>query len=61
LALTRRIGDSWLKSRRSALARVPSAILPNTFNYLLNPLHVQAARIIIAEVRSATIDSRLIR
>jgi RES domain-containing protein len=61
LALTRRIGDAWLKSRRSALARVPSAILPNTFNYLLNPLHLHAARVTIAEVRSATIDPRLIR
>jgi RES domain-containing protein len=61
LALTRRIGDVWLKSQRSALARVPSAILPNTFNYLLNPLHPDAVRITIAEARSATIDPRLIR
>lgn len=58
LALTRRIGDAWLKSHRSALARVPSAILPNTFNYLFNPTHLHAARIAIAEVRSATIDPR---
>lgn len=28
LAITRKIGDAWLKSRRSALARVPSVILP---------------------------------
>ena len=61
LPLTRRIGDSWLKSKRSALARVPSAILPNTFNYLLNPLHPDAARITIAESKSAAIDPRLIR
>ena len=61
LALTRRIGDAWLKSQRSALARVPSAILPNTFNYLLNPLHPDAARITIAESKSAAIDPRLIR
>jgi RES domain-containing protein len=61
LALTRGIGDIWLKSQRSALARVPSAILPRTFNYLLNPLHPNAARIAIAEAGSATIDPRFVR
>jgi RES domain-containing protein len=60
-AVTRKIGDTWLKSRRSALARVPSAILPETFNYLLNPLHPDAARITIAKTRSALLDSRLLR
>jgi RES domain-containing protein len=59
--LTRALGDAWLKSRRSALARVPSAILPETFNYLLNPLHPDAARITIAEVKSALLDPRLLR
>ena len=61
LALTRALGDAWLKSRRSALARVPSAILPDTFNYLLNPLHPDAARISIAETQSAALDLRLLR
>ena len=61
LALTRALGDAWLKSRRSVLARVPSAILPDTFNYLLNPLHPDAARIAIAETHSAILDPRLIR
>ena len=60
-ALTRKIGDAWLKSRKSALARVPSSILPDTFNYLLNPLHPDAARIKIAETHSAILDPRLIR
>src|SRR5258707_2111805 len=61
LGLTRRIGDVLLKSQRSALARVPSAILPNTFNYLLNPLHKDARRIRIAESQRAIFDPRLIR
>jgi RES domain-containing protein len=58
---TRKLGDAWLKSRRSALARVPSAILPETFNYLLNPLHPDAARITVAKVQSALLDVRLLR
>jgi RES domain-containing protein len=59
--ITRKIGDTWLKSRRSALARVPSAILPDTFNYLFNPLHPDALRITIVEIQSAILDPRLIR
>ena len=60
LALTRSLGDAWLRSRRSALARVPSAILPATFNYLLNPLHPDAARLRIAESMLARFDRRLV-
>jgi RES domain-containing protein len=60
LALTRRLGDAWLRSRRSALARVPSAILPATHNYLLNPLHTDAARLQIAESMLARFDRRLV-
>jgi RES domain-containing protein len=60
LALTRGLGDAWLRSRRSTLARVPSAILPATFNYLLNPLHPDAARLRIAESMQARFDRRLV-
>jgi RES domain-containing protein len=59
-ALTRKLGDAWLKSQRSALARVPSAIVPDTFNYLLNPLHKDAARLRIAESQRAIFDPRLL-
>ncbi len=61
LALTRHIGDAWLAAQRSALARVPSAILPHTFNYLHNPRHPDAARITITETIPAPFDPRLLR
>jgi len=35
---TRERGSEWLRSVRSALWRVPSALVPVTFNVLLNPL-----------------------
>ena len=60
-ALTRRLGDEWLARRTAALARVPSAILPMTSNYILNPLHPDAARIRIAEATRAEFDLRLLR
>ena len=59
--ITRRLGDTWLKSQRSALARVPSAIVPDSYNYLLNPLHKDAHRIRIAALQRAVFDPRLLR
>ena len=58
--VTRALGDDWLKTGRSALARVPSAILPDTFNLLLNPQHPQASLIGIVEATSARLDPRLL-
>lgn len=60
-AITQQIGDKWLAARRSALAQVPSAILPHTYNYLLNPRHRDAARIRITETITAPFDPRLLR
>jgi RES domain-containing protein len=61
LALTRRIGDTWLSTLETAVARVPSVIAPRTWNYLLNPLHPEAAQLQIAEVIRERFDSRLFR
>jgi RES domain-containing protein len=61
LEITRNLGDEWLKSAKTVLARVPSAILPNTFNYILNPLHRDAKRIKITEATEASFDARLLR
>lgn len=42
---TQRIGDEWVARKTSAILRVPSAIIPEEFNYVLNPAHQQFARI----------------
>jgi RES domain-containing protein len=61
LSLTQSIGDEWLESKRSALARVPSAILPNTWNCLLNSNHPDARLAHIADSTIAEFDLRIIR
>jgi len=33
------IGKQWLLSRRTPVLKVPSAIIPIEFNYILNPQH----------------------
>ena len=60
LLATRTLGDEWLRSRASALLRVPSAIVPETFNVLLNPHHPEAARIHIVSHRDYPWDKRLL-
>ena len=59
-AATRRLGDQWLASSRSALLRVPSAIVPETWNVLINPLHADATRIRVVRVHQQTVDRRLL-
>ena len=57
---TRAIGDEWLMSASSALLKVPSAIIPESYNYLFNPRHVDADKIHIESVRHCPFDQRLI-
>jgi len=56
---TREIGSAWLRSMRSVLFRVPSALVPATFNVLLNPLHPQAKSIRIESAYEYPFDPRL--
>lgn len=58
-AVCRRFGDEWLRSARTALCRVRSVVVPDGFNYLLNPAHADASRITIGSVSSLPIDPRL--
>lgn len=57
---TQTLGDNWLREAPAALLRVPSAIVPDTSNYLLNPAHADASRIGIASTTRAAFDPRLI-
>jgi RES domain-containing protein len=58
-ALSRALGDTWLREGATALLRVPSAIVPESANYLLNPAHADATRISIASAVRAAFDPRL--
>jgi RES domain-containing protein len=59
LELTRSIGNAWLASLRTTIARVPSVIAPHTWNYLFNPEHPDAKQVQIAEVIKERFDNRL--
>lgn len=59
--VTRALGDGWLTTGSTALLRVPSAIVPETFNVLLNPAHQDAMRIAIVQAGEHAIDPRLLK
>jgi RES domain-containing protein len=40
------LGDSWLRGRKSVGLRVPSAVIPGEWNYILNPLHPQFRKLV---------------
>ena len=60
IGVTRRIGDAWLRSGRTALLRVPSVVVPATWNVLINPMHSGSADARIARTHSHSFDRRLL-
>jgi RES domain-containing protein len=54
-------GDGWLEKNPSALAVVPSAPAPFSWNILLNPLHSEAHLVRIANSYSLAYDERLFK
>ena len=57
--ITRDLGSDWLKTGKTALLRVPSALVPETANYLLNPLHPDASLFQIETSIRYPFDARL--
>ncbi|MGK7922439.1 MAG: RES family NAD+ phosphorylase [Trichodesmium sp.] len=53
------IGDKWLTSKSTAILRVPSAIIPQEYNYLINPLHPDFEKILIDRPQPFLLDRNL--
>jgi RES domain-containing protein len=58
---TRAIGDEWLTKSATPLLAVPSALVPEMSNILLNPAHPDADQVVITQTSDHVIDSRSIR
>ncbi|MGK9237239.1 RES family NAD+ phosphorylase [Inquilinus limosus] len=54
-------GSAWIRSGTSALLVVPSVIVPEEFNVLINPQHPDSMRISASKVRRWLYDPRLAR
>lgn len=57
---TAEIGDRWVRESRSAVLKLPSAIISAELNYLLNPGHSDFKRIRIGKPMPFSFDPRLI-
>jgi len=59
--VTQSIGKGWLAARQTAILSVHNAIVPHTFNYLINPVHPQSAEIRIVSSVRYPFDERLFK
>ena len=58
---TRAVGDAWLRKMSTPLLAIPSAIVPETFNVLINPTHPDAKHVVVIQTTDHAIDPRLLR
>lgn len=57
--ITQKLGNQWILEMKSAVLKVPSAIVDREYNYLLNPLHPDFFKIKVVDVIPFNFDSRL--
>ena len=56
----RNIGDQWAQARRSLALRVPSVLVPEEYNVMINPLHPHFSRLrIVGRPVPTLFDPRL--
>jgi len=58
---TQIVGGDWAATKKSALLRVPSVVIPNEHNYLANPHHPDFSHLIIQPPQSFSFDPKLRR
>lgn len=56
----RRIGDAWVRDGSSAVLEVPSAVVEQESNYLLNPQHPDFASVNVGKPEPFGFDERLL-
>jgi len=56
----RKVGDEWAESLRTLVLAVPSVLVPEEHNYLLNPRHPDARQIRVMRSRPFEFDPRLL-
>jgi RES domain-containing protein len=56
---SRRIGDSWVSDKSSVVLSVPSAVIPDEVNFLLNPQHPDFSSLEFGRHKPFPFDERL--
>ncbi len=60
ISTTQTVGDRWLTEGRSLLLQVPSILVPETWNVLVNPQHAEANLLTITATHERAFDARLL-
>jgi RES domain-containing protein len=55
----RMLGTKWAQSMETVASAVPSAVIPQENNYLLNPLHSDFSKIVVGEPEPFSFDLRM--
>jgi len=59
--MTQKIGDNFLEEQKGLLFRVPSVLMPEEFNYIINPLHPSMKQVKVIHHREIRFNDRLIK
>jgi len=55
------LGSKWLNDRTSLLLQVPSSIIPDEKNYLINPNHKEFGLVKVIDRQQFTFDKRMLK
>ena len=58
---TQRIGNAFLAEQKALALKVPSAIIKDEWNYIINPMHPNFKKVKIINIEPFTFDTRLFR
>ena len=58
-SITQQIGDEWLRSKSTVVLKIPSAIVPEENNYLINVSHPNFKKIKLKRVETFQFDARI--
>ena len=56
---TQYIGDDFVNNGEGAVLKVPSCVVPQEYNYLINPQHPDSSRITVISIKAMNFDLRI--
>ena len=56
----KKFGDNFIRGQKALALKLPSSIMPEDYNLLINPAHPEFKNVKIESVRDITIDDRLL-
>ena len=56
---TKDLGTALIKQNQYLAIQIPSVVIPEEYNYLINPLHAEMSKVRIVEVKDCVYDLRI--